>query len=118
MVGSMTPGKYDFKLYRGDSYAWQFKLWQDSARTIPVVLTTAGTIVACEVRDKPGGVKIVPLDCVVASPNIINVTMTSAMCKSCPAKGGWDLQVTFPDGQVLTPVAGRVAISPDYTESS
>jgi hypothetical protein len=114
----MIPGKLDLKLYRGDSYAWQFKLWQDSARTTPVVISAAGTVVAAEVRDKPGGVKIVPLSCVVTAPNIVNVTMTSAMSISCPPKGVWDLQVTYPDGQVQTPIGGAVLIIPDVTDSS
>jgi hypothetical protein len=116
MVGSMIPGKLDLKLYRGDSYGWQFKLWTDSARTVAVSL--AGATVAAEVRDKPSGVKIVPLTCTITLPNIVNVSMTPAMSVSCPPKGVWDLQVTYSDGQVQTPVGGAVFIIADVTDSS
>lgn len=112
----MIPGKYDLKLYRGDSYSWQFKLWEDSASTVPLDL--AGSTVAVEIRDKPSGSKIVQLASTITAPNIINVTLSAVACKSCPPKGGWDLQITFPDGKVLTPVAGMVTVIPDYTAST
>jgi hypothetical protein len=111
----MTPGKYNLDLYRGDSYAARFVLWQDDASTIPVDLT--GATVAAEIRDKSAGLKIVELDVTVTVPNIVDVYMTPDMYTDCPAKGVWDLQVTFADGQVHTPIAGAVTITPDVTDS-
>lgn len=111
----MTPGKFDLDLYRGDSYAWRFILWQDAAQTIPTDL--AGATVAAEIRDKSAGNKIVELTVVATMPNIVDVSMTPTMYADCPAKGVWDLQVTFPDGQVHTPIAGQVTVTADVTDS-
>lgn len=111
----MKPAPYDLNLYRGDSYGWQFKLWQDSAKTVPVSLT--GAIAESQIRDKPGGSKIIELDCTITTPNIVTVLLNAATCASCPAKGGWDLQITYSDGQVQTPVAGSVKVTADYTVS-
>ena len=35
----MRPGTYDLDLYRGDSYAWEFHLWDDEAKTAATDLT-------------------------------------------------------------------------------
>jgi hypothetical protein len=116
MVGSMIPTKYDLHLYRGDSAGLQFKLWQDSSKTVAVNLS--GATVASEVRDKPSGSKIVPLTCTVTLPNIIDVTINAAVSAACPPKGVWDLQITYADGQVQTPVAGSVFVTADVTMST
>jgi hypothetical protein len=112
----MAPAKYDLNLYRGDSYGWRFVLWQDVNKTNPVVLT--GAVVASEIRDKPSGTKIIPLACTVTLPNIIDVVLNAALCETCPNKGVWDLQITYPDAQVNTPVAGIVITTADVTEST
>ena len=109
----MKPAQYDLDLYRGDSYGWQFKLWQDSSKTVPVVLT--GATAESQIRDKPGGSKIVPMVCTITAPNIVTVLLNAATCASCPPKGGWDLQITYSDGQVQTPVAGAVKVTADFT---
>ena len=111
----MAPAKYDLNMYRGDSYGWRFKLWQDKNRTVPTDLT--GCTVNSEIRDKPSGAKIVVLNCTVTLPNIIDVVMTPDMYAICPTKGGWDLQITYPTGEVKTPIGGGVNVSPDYTDS-
>ena len=56
----MTPGKFDLKLYRGDSYMWRVTLYSDTAGTVPIDLT--GATVAAQFRDKPGGVVVVDWD--------------------------------------------------------
>jgi hypothetical protein len=111
------PGKYDLGLYRGDSYAWQIRLWEDDDQIDPVDLT--GVVVAAEIRDKPAGATIVELDCVVTLPNIIAMSMTPAMYTGCPAKGVWDLQLTTTaTGAVRTVLRGAVAVTADVTEST
>lgn len=111
----MAPAKYDLNLYRGDSYGWRFILWQDVNKTVPVVL--AGATVGSEIRDKSAGTKIIPMDCTVTAPNIIDVALNAASCKACPNKGVWDLQITYPDGQVNSPVAGVVVVAGDVFDS-
>ena len=112
----MLPGKYDLGLYRGDSYAWRIQLWDDADLSDPTDLT--GATVAAEIRDKPAGPIIVELDCAVTLPNIVDMTMTPAMWVDCPAKGVWDLQLTFTGGEVRTVLRGAVTVTADVTEST
>jgi hypothetical protein len=111
----MLPGKYDLGLYRGDSYAWRFQLWDDADQTEETDLT--GVTAAAEIRDKSAGLQIVALDCAITLPNIIDVEMTPAMWADCPTKGIWDLQLTYTGGDVHTVVRGAVAVTPDVTDS-
>lgn len=111
----MTPGTFNLALYRGDSYKWRVELWQDAAQTIPVDLT--GVVPAAEIRERTAGVRIVELLCTPEPPNAVIVEMTPDMYVAVPANGVWDLQLTFPDGAVHTPVAGTVTVTGDVTDS-
>ena len=111
----MTPGTYDLALYRGDSYTWRVRLWQDAGQTIPVDL--AGATVAAEIREKTAGVHVVELGCVVTLPNIVDVTIEPGMYVECPQQGVWDLQLTFADGDVHTVLRGAVSVTGDVTDS-
>jgi hypothetical protein len=111
----MTPGKYDLNLYRGDSYTWQFTLWQDTAATVPVDL--AGAEPAAEIRNTSAGTIYTTLVATVTAPNIVTLDLSAPECENCPAKGVWDLQLTFPNGDVRTVVAGAVTTTGDVTDS-
>ena len=111
----MKPGVYNLDVYRGDSYAWRLWLWADAARTEPLDLT--GCVLKSEVRDKAGGATVVELDVTVTLPNIVDLALSAADCKLCPSKGVWDLQVTFPSGDVRTVIGGTVSVDPDVTDS-
>lgn len=112
----MKPGTYDLDLYRGDSYAWRFIMWQDEDKTIPTDLTD--TTAAAQIRDKPDGAKVVDLPCSVELPNFVDIAITPELYAACPAKGGWDLQLTFVNGDVYTPIRGSVVVTSDYTINS
>jgi hypothetical protein len=113
------PGTYPLSLYRGDSYTWQFRLWSDPAHTQPVDLT--GATVKAEVRYTPGGTAILALDCTITAPNIIGMHLPAdawdgfVMTKTGTA--AWDLQVSFPGGDVITYLAGPVTLTADITDS-
>ena len=113
-----NPGGYDLAVYRGDSYSWQFNLWQDAAKTIPFNLT--GYTVKSEIRDSPGGVTIIALTSAVTLPNTIVLTLSSANSHILPEGSGvWDLQLTHTsDGWVSTVVKGGVTVTDDVTDSS
>lgn len=125
--GTVTPGKYDLDLYRGDSYVWEFRLWTDEARTDPVDLSTA--TVAAQIRDKSGGAIVIDLACEVvagtAGPppitthNTIRTTLAAALWDDAPGLGAgvWDLEVTYADGTVQTVLAGKATATPDVTNS-
>ena len=106
-----SPQDYSLSIYRGDSYRWRFVLWQDAARTQPVDLT--GVLVAATIRDKSG---MIPLTCTVTG-NQIDVVLDAATSGALTAgsPGNWDLQLTYPAGDVKTIVAGGVTIRLDVT---
>lgn len=111
----MRPGTYDLDLYRGDTYQWQFVLWDNPEQSQPVDLT--GATVAAEIRDQSAGAVIIPLVLVVTLPNIIDATLSNTDCQACPTKGVWDLQITFPGTIVRTVLSGDVRVTPDVTDS-
>lgn len=110
------PGNYNLtNLWRGDSYSWRFLLYDDDERTIPTDL--AGATVAAEIREKSAGSSVVKLACTVTEPNIIDMDLTPGMYVTCPSKGVWDLQVSFPGGRVRTRLEGTVSVKGDVTDS-
>jgi hypothetical protein len=112
----MRPGSFNLALYRGDSYQWDFTLWQDAANTIPVDLTAVEA--EAQIRDQPGGQQIMNLTCTIASNVISMVLAATDWPKFTLIKGVWDLQLTYSDGTVFTLVAGAVRVTRDVTDSS
>ncbi len=112
----MMPANLALDIYRGDTSRWQFKLWSDTAKTIPIDLT--GVTPKAEIRDKPAGTVLSELDCEVETTNVINVSLLPDASRSLPKKGYWDLQLTHPGGDVTTIVAGAVTVTPDVTDST
>jgi len=108
--------EFDLDIYRGDTYRWQFTLWQDLAKTIPVDLT--GAAAASQIRDRPQGTQIANMSCVITPPNTVAVTLSSATSHTLPVKGAWDLELTYASGDVQTPVGGNVSVTPDVTNST
>lgn len=113
--GGLMPGRFDLALYRGDNYAWQFRLWQDDGRSVPVSL--AGASVKAEIRNEPGGLYTVPMPTTVTLPNMVNMSLGAAATNRCPAEGSWDLQVTFEGGEVRTVLSGDVTTLGDVTDT-
>jgi len=112
----MIPSSFPLDLYHGDSYTWQFKLWLDANKTQPLDLT--GVVAKAEIRETPGSTKIYVIGCELVPPNIIVATLTATICKSLPITSHmWDLQLTYPDGQVNTILAGPVSVTADITDS-
>jgi hypothetical protein len=106
---------YPLGMYRGDSYRWRFVLWADAARTVAVDLT--GVVVAAEIRTGTGATPIYPIPLVVTLPNIIDLSLTAAASATVPAAAHWDLQLTYPSGDVQTIVRGAVSVTGDITHS-
>jgi hypothetical protein len=110
----MMPGSCNLNIYRGDTGRWQFNLWTDTAKTVPADLT--GVIVNATIRDKPtGGSYASALTCTVTLPNIINMSITSTQSRVEPAVGVWDLQLTYPSGDIYTVLAGAAIVTQDVT---
>ena len=110
----MIPASYNLSLYRGDTSRWQFKLWTDAGKTQPEDLT--GATAEATIRDKTtGGSYRQLLTCTVVLPNIINMVLTDTQSRNLPAKGVWDLQVTYPSGDVASKLQGSTAVTQDVT---
>jgi hypothetical protein len=118
---STAPGSYDLRLYRGDSYAWRFVLWADDERTEPVDL--AGATAAAQIRPRPDAPEEVDLLCTILEPNTVDVYLTADQWDAdpfeleVPPQGAWDLELTFPGGNVRTVVAGQVLVTKDVTRA-
>lgn len=108
----MTPGYYRLEIYRGDTTRWQFVLWRDDAKTIPVDL--AGVAVSAQLRDHPNGKVYATLGCTITAPNKVNATLATADAAQV-VNGAWDLQLTYGSGDVVTALAGDVWVVPDVT---
>jgi hypothetical protein len=112
----MMPGGYSLAIYRGDSHAWRFTLWEDADKTVPASLN--GISVKAEIRDRPAGTVIQALTIVVTQPNIIDASLTAVQTAQLPASGRWDLQLTSASGWVSTVLAGAVKVTGDITDST
>lgn len=112
-----TPALYPLDLYRGDTFRVKFKLWKNKEKTDPVDLT--GVSVAAQIRASATSSAILQeLSCVVTDPNIIEVSMTPEESGRLPASGVWDLQLTYPDTDIQTILAGPVKVTADVTRSA
>jgi len=118
---TMTPGYYRLELYRGDTRRWRFRLWQDLDMTEPLDL--AGVVAHAEIRDQAccAGT-VVPLTCTVEAPNEILVVLPHQRSMQLPCgwpmwNGAWDLQLVWPDQDVMTVIAGDVRVTPNVTAS-
>jgi hypothetical protein len=81
------PSDYPLDLYRGDTHRWQFRLWQDAAKTSAVDLTDA--TVKSEIHAQSSNTLIASLECTIALPNTIGVVLSateSAKLTTPPAR--------------------------------
>jgi hypothetical protein len=110
------PADYPMKIYHGDSYEWQFKLWLDEGKTQPLDLT--GVVPKAEIRNKSAGTQIYIIDCTIVYPNIVAASLSASVCVTIPLGNlVWDLQLTYPTGAVNTILAGTVIVTGDVTDS-
>ena len=108
----MTPGLLPLSIYRGDTYRWRFTCWADEARTQAADL--AGATVAAQLRR--GAALVGAMVCTLTPPNVIDAELPAAITTAVPASGvTWDLQITYPSGDVQTALAGPVVMMGDVT---
>jgi hypothetical protein len=113
----VTPGTYPIFVYRGDSYNWQFTLWQDTIKTQPVDLT--GVTGKAEIRTAAAGTLITSMVVTITQPNILNVRLPATNSALLTKVGGfWDLQLTYTNSDVQTVVSGSVTVTMDVTDSA
>jgi len=110
----MIPGDHNLDLYRGDTGRWQFKLWADAAKTDPVNLT--GCTATAMIRDRvPSSTFQMEMTCTVTTPNIIDMVLTATASRDLPSTGVWDIQISWPGGDISTFLKGTVKVTNDVT---
>jgi hypothetical protein len=112
-LAAALEGEHPLFIYRGDTKAWRWRLWADDQRTVPYDLSGV-TGVAAQIRRSPDDLRKTDLACEVELPNVIVMHLHAQASASCPS-GRWDLQLTWPDGRVLTAIKGPVYVEPDVT---
>lgn len=110
----MQPADLQLEIYRGDSQRMRIKLFDQQQQPIDLTDVTP----RAEIRDRPAGTQITILTCSVTLPNIIEIYLPAGESRKLPVKGVWDLQLTYSSGEVKTPLAGQVVVTPDVTDSS
>ena len=108
-----VPVYYSLDLYRGDSFRMQVRLWADANKTQPVDLT--GASVAAEIRPAPRAIPAASLTCAVAG-HVIDLSLSSAHSFLVPQSAYWDLQITYPSGDVQTVITGGVSVRAGVTK--
>lgn len=111
--------KYDLTPYRGDTLTLGFDFWVDTDQTIPTDLT--GVTAAAEIRSMTNGKQVFPFVCTVSPEGFANrvlIYMDGDTSGSLVKQGYWDLQLTFPTGNIWTAVAGSVKVIDDITGST
>jgi hypothetical protein len=112
----MQPANLPLEIYRGDSQRMRVKLYVPGTPPSPVDLTDV--VAKAQIRDRPAGDTIINLICTIELPNIIEIELTAGDSFKLPVAGVWDLQLTFSSGEVKTPLAGQVSVTPDVTDST
>ena len=112
----MQPATLPLDIYRGDSKRVRVKLFDQ--QDPPQPLDLSGVIVKSEIRDRPAGTTVIPFTCYITLPNIIELFLPSDKSQQLPLNGVWDLQLNYGSGEVRTPLAGPVTVTPDVTDST
>src|SRR5262245_4217688 len=115
----MQPANLPLGIYRGDSQRLRVKLYGPvDAQGNPVPLDLTDVIPKSEIRNRPAGEIIVAFECTLTLPNMIELFLSAASSHSLPAGGVWDLQLSYPSGEVQTVLGGQVSVTPDVTDST
>ncbi len=114
----MQPAQLPLDIYRGDSLRLRIKLSTKDAAGVPQPLDLSAVIVTSEIRDRPAGTTVIPFTCYVTLPNSIELFLSSDKSQTLPQNGVWDLQLSYGSGEVKTPLAGPVVVTPDVTGST
>lgn len=113
----MQPADLPLEFYRGDSKRLRLKLFTSMNGTaVPADLTDV--VAKSEIRNRPAGDQVFAFECTITLPNIVELFMASGDSHKLPQQGVWDLQLTYPSGEVQTPVAGQVKVTADVTDST
>lgn len=114
-IPTRQRGTYNLNIVRFDSWTWQFTLWGDEAKSIPSDLS--GATVTAQIRLTVGGAIIASLAVEVrdAPRGVVWMSISSGQSGVLPPVAVWDMQISYPDGEIRTPVGGNVLVTDDVT---
>ena len=116
------PGRLDWKVYVGDTNREAFQMTGEQA----VDLT--GSTIAAQARRAAKDEEVVAT-AIIGTSGLADGEFTvewdgeelRALVDAVPADawiGAWDLQITYPDGTIDTPLAGRFTVTYDVTRGA
>ena len=119
----MLPAKYDIKdLYRGDTYRRTFRLrFVNADDTLGDYADLTGCEPLAQIRTAVRAPEILEtFDVTILdqteTPGGVQIELTPEQTATLPDTGRWDLQLTHPNGDVRTYLAGTVKAAGQVSE--
>jgi len=115
---SAMPSNWDLKIYEGDTV--RFTVTVTDANDVPINLT--GYSAAAQLKTSFSDATPVAFTCTITTPasGVVEVYLAPATTAALIAGTSyiWDFQLTEPDGDVRTYLAGDVTVVPEVTTTS
>lgn len=103
------PATHALDLYRGDTWRQRFIV---SDRDL------TGVTMQAQIRDRIDGTVQTEITLALTLPNIIDAYLPASTTGTFTSSGVWDLQLTWPNGDIQTILAGPVKLKLDVTKPS
>lgn len=114
----MTPGRYDVRIYKGDSYHGPL-ITLPSLEPFGGPVDLTGATGAAQIRASEEATDVLAQFAVIienATLRQLRLTLTPAQTTALTIEEAvWDLQIATPGGWVGTPLAGRVKVMGEVT---
>lgn len=118
----MLPAPYDFKLYRGDTFRRVIRLrtvLQDG--TLGDYADLTGCIPLAQVRSATTTADLIATFATsvldqVANKGAVEMVLSPAQTDNLPSTSRWDIQLTHPNGDVHTYLAGKITATGQVSE--
>ncbi len=117
----MPAGIYNFSIYQGDTFTRFFKYETRASETAtPVAVNLTGCSVKSQIRVKEDKTSQLLAEFTTSITDAVNgkfkLTLTPTQTAALSFKVAYyDIQVTFTDGSIITPIEGRVVLNKEVT---
>lgn len=118
----MLPAKYDFTLYRGDTFRRVIRLrtvLEDG--TLDDYADLTGCVALAQVRATTGATEILATFATsvldqVTNTGAVQMELSPEQTADLPNSARWDIQLTHPNGDVHTYLAGKITATGQVSE--
>jgi hypothetical protein len=115
----LAPATLNLEFYQGDTFSRSFRLWTDSAHTVPRNLAGYTAKAQLRLQAAPTADLLAEFTAQISgSPtaNTITISLSSAQTSGIVQTSGWyDVQIKDGSNNVETLVRGKVTITPEIT---